>query len=80
MWGTSIVPQGKTDVITCVAPHKSRGKYITDSGKQAKFYSDCNAAMLNRMNFVKQIAEDQHVDVLILGLGVLVLLAMMLKK
>ena len=67
LWGTSIVPQGKTDVITCAAPHKSRGKYITNSDKQAKFYSDCNAAMLNRMNFVKQIAEDQHVDVLILG-------------
>lgn len=67
LWSTATVPQGKTDVITCAAPHKSRSKYITNSDKQIKFYSDCNAAMLNRMNFVKQIAEDQHVDVLILG-------------
>lgn len=67
LWGTSTVPQGKTNVITCAAPHKSHGKYITNSDKQAKFYNDCNAIMQNRMNFVKQIAEDQHVDVLILG-------------
>ena len=67
LWGTSTIPQGKTDVITCAAPRKSRGKYIRNANQQAKYYSDCNAVMLNRMNFVKQIAEDQHVDVLILG-------------
>lgn len=68
LWGTSTVPQGKTDVITCAAPHKSRGKYLaSDPKKQAKFYLDADSAMLNRMYFVKQIAEDQHVDVLILG-------------
>lgn len=67
LWGTSTIPQGKTDVITCAAPRKSRGKYIRNANQQTKYYSDCNAVMFNRMNFVKQIAEDQNVDVLILG-------------
>lgn len=68
LWGTSTVPQGKSAVITCAAPNKSAGhRLVEDKEAQMKFESNANSAMLNRMEFVKQIAEDQKVDVLILG-------------
>lgn len=68
LWGTSSVPQGKSDVITCAAPNKSAGRRnLRDTEAEMKFYSDADSVMLNRMNFIKQIAEDQHVNVLILG-------------
>lgn len=37
------------------------------AANKPSFIAIAMQAMLNRMNFVKQIAEDQHVDVLILG-------------
>lgn len=67
LWGISRVPQAKTAVITCAAPRKSRGKYIKNPQKQAKYYKDANASMQKRMEFVKGIAESENVDTLILG-------------
>ena len=59
LWGTSTIPSAKTDVITCAAPNKSAAR--------GKAKDKANATMLKRMDFVKKIAEDQKVDVLILG-------------
>lgn len=68
LWSTSTVPQGKSAVITCAAPNKSAGRrLVEDKEAQMKFESNANSAMLSRMNFVKQIAEEQKVNVLILG-------------
>lgn len=59
LWGTSTIPSAKTDVITCAAPNKS--------ATRGKAREKANEVMLERMSFVKKIAEDQKVDVLILG-------------
>lgn len=59
LWGTSTRPSAKTDVITCAAPNKSAAR--------GKAKGMANDAMIERMKFVKKIAEDQQVDVLILG-------------
>lgn len=58
----------QSGVITCAAPNKTAGRRtLREPEEQMKFYSDADSAMLSRMNFVKRIAEDQQVDVLILG-------------
>lgn len=58
----------KSDVITCAAPNKTAGRCsIKDPGELVRFCSQADKAMINRMDFVKRIAEDQQVDVLILG-------------
>lgn len=58
----------QSGVITCAAPNKTAGRRtLREPEEQMKFYSDADSAMLSRMNFVKKIAEDQKVDVLILG-------------
>lgn len=67
LWGLSTRPMAKSDVITCAAPRKSRGKYIKNVQAQKKYYHDANNAMLKRMKFVKKLAEKQGADVLILG-------------
>lgn len=67
LWGISTRPQAKTDVITCAAPRKSRSKYIKNANDKMKYEHEANTAMQKRMNFVKQIAETEQVDVLILG-------------
>ena len=59
LWDTSTRPSAKTDVITCAAPNKSAAR--------GKAKGMANDAMIERMKFVKKIAEDQQVDVLILG-------------
>ena len=67
LWGATKL-EGKSDVITCAAPNKTAGSFaLRDPEEQMKFYSDADRAMLSRMNFVKKIDEDQHVDILILG-------------
>lgn len=58
----------QSGVLTCAAPNKTAGRRtLREPEEQMKFYSDADSAMLSRMNFVKKIAEDQKVDVLILG-------------
>ena len=58
----------QSGVITCAAPNKTADRRtLREPEEQMKFYSDADSAMLSRMNFVKRIAEDQQVDVLILG-------------
>lgn len=66
LWGISVRPQAKTDVITCAAPRKSRIKYIKGKSK-AEFQYAANQAMQKRMTFVKHLAETEKVDTLILG-------------
>lgn len=67
LWGTSTRPLAKTDVITCAAPRKSRGKYMKNAQAQTRYYKEADEALEKRMEFVKQIAETEKVDVLILG-------------
>lgn len=66
LWGISVRPQAKTDVITCAAPRKSRAKYIKGKGQNA-FKHEANQAMQKRMTFVKHLAETEKADTLILG-------------
>lgn len=67
LWAIAPRPLAKTDVIVCAAPRKSRSKYIENPSEKARFFKKANETMLKRMNFVKEIAEKQNVDVLILG-------------
>jgi len=54
----------EADVITCAAPNRTAyTKYFSDPDADQKN----TAAMRSRITFIKAIAEENHVDVLILG-------------